>query len=129
MKIVDAAKIIDIARIISLTVMLAYMVLLFIRFLNSYLSACVLYLTVRRQTIFNCPYARKRVVNRIAHDRKFALFQRYGEKEAYQDMIYNATCLIHHKNGHQIRQPFWSCHHLINGRVSIRKYGALLLST
>lgn len=93
MKIVDAAKIIDIARIISLTVMLAYMVLLFIRFINSYLSACVLYLTVHRQAVFNRPYARKRVVNRVAHDRKFALFQRYGEKDAYQDMIYNAAVL------------------------------------
>lgn len=83
MKILDAAKITDIARIISLTVMLAYMVLLFIRFINSYLSACVLYFTVHRQAVFNRPYARKRVVNRVAHDRKFALFQRYGEQEAY----------------------------------------------
>ncbi|MBT2560085.1 hypothetical protein J7E50_02470 [Pedobacter sp. ISL-68] len=78
MKIVDAAKITDIARIISLAVMLAYLALLFIRFMSSYLPNRIWYTTISMRTGFNCPYARKRTRNRIAHDRKFALFQRYG---------------------------------------------------
>ncbi|CAM4253175.1 hypothetical protein SAMN06265348_10816 [Pedobacter westerhofensis] len=75
MKIVDAAKIIDIARIISLAAMLAYMAALFIRFMLCYLSAFVHYLIVHLETIFNCPYARKRVVNRIVHDHNNSIFR------------------------------------------------------
>jgi len=70
MKILDAAKVIDIARIISLAVMLAYMAVLFIRFMRLYLSGRIWYINISIQTIFNCPYARKRVVNRIVHDHK-----------------------------------------------------------
>ncbi|MBE9597853.1 hypothetical protein [Pedobacter sp. MC2016-24] len=72
MKIVDAAKMIDIARIISLMAMLAYMVLLFIRFMNFYLSGRW-YINISIQTIFKCPYARKRVANRVIHDHKNAV--------------------------------------------------------
>lgn len=70
MKIVDAAKIMDIARLISLTAMLAYMAVLFIRFMRFYLSGQIWYINISIQTILNCPYARKRVVNRIVHDHK-----------------------------------------------------------
>ena len=82
MKIVDAAKIMDIARIVSFAVMLACMALLFIRFMNFYLSACVHYLIVQRGAIFDCPYARKRVVNRIVHDHKNSVFTENPDSRA-----------------------------------------------
>ena len=73
MKIVDAAKIVDIARITSLAVMLAYMAVLLIRFMSFYLSGRIWYINISIQTIFNCPYARKKVVNRVIHDCKNAV--------------------------------------------------------
>ena len=73
MKIVDAAKLTDITRIISLTVMLAYMALLFIRFIKIYLSI-VLISVISVSTIFYYYNARKRVVNRVVHDCKNATF-------------------------------------------------------
>ncbi len=75
MKIVDAAKLTDITRIIFLTVMLAYMALLFIRFIKVYLSV-VMASVISLSTIFYCYNVRKRVVNRIVHDRKSAVFPR-----------------------------------------------------
>ncbi|MBC8988178.1 hypothetical protein H9X96_20685 [Pedobacter sp. N36a] len=82
MKIVDAAKIMDIARIISLTVILAYMALLFIRFMSFYLSGRMWSINISIQTIFNCPYARKRVVNRIVHDCKNAVHRTIPDSRA-----------------------------------------------
>lgn len=74
MKIVDTAKITDMARIISFVTMLAYAALLFIRFISGYLSCCVEYIFIHLETIFNCAYARKRVINKVVHDRKYTVF-------------------------------------------------------
>lgn len=73
MKIVDAAKITDIARIVSFAVTLAYMAVLFIRFMNFYLSGKIWYINISIQAIFNCRYARKRIQNRVIHDCKHAV--------------------------------------------------------
>lgn len=75
MKMLDAAKLTDIAKVISLTVMLAYMALLFIRFIKVYLSVGSMFI-ISLSTIFYGCNARKRVFNRIVHDRKSALFPR-----------------------------------------------------
>lgn len=75
MKIVDAVKIQDIPRIISLSVMLAYMAVLFIRFIKVYLSVVIVYV-LSLTTVLYCYRVRKRVVNRIVHDRKSAVFPR-----------------------------------------------------
>jgi hypothetical protein len=82
MKIVDAAKIMDIARMISLAVMLAYMAMLFIRFMSFYLSGRIWYINISIQTIFNCPYARKRVVNRVVHNCKHAVHRTNPDSRA-----------------------------------------------
>ena len=74
MKILDAAKLTDITRIVSLSVMLAYTVLLFIRFIKAYLSVAIGFMTIFLRTVFGCPYARKRVTNRVVHDFKDAIF-------------------------------------------------------
>lgn len=82
MKIVDAARITDIARIISLTLMLAYMALLFIRFMVFYLSGLIWYTNISGWTVFNCPYARKRNSNRIVHDHKNSVFRKNPDSRA-----------------------------------------------
>ncbi|RYD98762.1 MAG: hypothetical protein EOP54_06580 [Sphingobacteriales bacterium] len=81
MKIVDAAKLTDITRIIFLTVMLAYMALLFIRFIKVYLSV-VMMSVISFSAIFYCYNARKRVVNRIVHDCKNAVHRTNPDSRA-----------------------------------------------
>jgi len=79
MKTFDAAKIRDIAGKLSQWAMLAVMVALCIRFVRAYMAASVWYYTITVQPLFNYAYARKRVVNRIVHRRKFALFPGYAQ--------------------------------------------------
>lgn len=74
MKTLDAAKIMDIAEKLISMLMLAYAALLFIRFIRSYMGVCIYYFTIYIQPLFKCAYARKRVVHRVAHQCKDALF-------------------------------------------------------
>jgi hypothetical protein len=74
MKMLSAAELIDIAGILSLIAMLAYMAVLVLRFIRKYIKVKEQHYAVYDQPGFNCPYARKRVVNSIVHNRKHAVF-------------------------------------------------------
>lgn len=74
MKMLDAAKIRDIAGKLSQWAMLAAMVTLCIRSIRAYMAAVVRLYTPSAPPVLTCTYARKRVVNRVIHHRKFAVF-------------------------------------------------------
>jgi hypothetical protein len=74
MKMFDAAKFRNIAEELTSKAMMAAMVTLSIRFFMVYMAASLWFYTISVMPFFNCIYARKRIVNRIAHRRKFALF-------------------------------------------------------
>jgi hypothetical protein len=74
MKVLDAAKLTDITKMLSLSVMLTYTVWLFIHFIKTYLSVVIGFKTIFLQIVIGCPNARKRVVNRVVHDFKDAIF-------------------------------------------------------
>lgn len=74
MKTLDAVKTMNIARTLIPVAMLAAIAILTIRFIRMYMVACIDYFTIYIQPLFKCAYARKRVLNRIAHDCKNAVF-------------------------------------------------------
>ena len=74
MKPFDAVKIRDIAGKLSQWAMLTAMVTLCIRFFRAYMAASLGFYILTVKQPFICAYAQKRIVNRIAHLRKFALF-------------------------------------------------------
>ncbi|EHQ25094.1 hypothetical protein [Mucilaginibacter paludis] len=82
MKNVDAAKIKDMAAAIAAKTMLAAMVVLCIRFIRAYMAASVWCQTISVKPLLTCTYARKRVVNRVTRDRKFALFTKNPNSRA-----------------------------------------------
>ena len=55
------------------------MATLCIRFFKAYMTASVRFYMMTEMTSFSCTYARKRIVNRIVHHRKFALFPGYAK--------------------------------------------------
>jgi len=80
MKTIDTAKIKDIAEIFTSKAMLAAMATLCIGFFTAYMSAALWFYTILVTTaFFTCTHAHKRIVNRIIHRRKFALFPGYAE--------------------------------------------------
>jgi hypothetical protein len=74
MKTLDAVKIMDIAGTLIPLAMLAAIAILAIRFIRTYMGICIDCFTIYMQPFFMCAYARKRVVNRIIHDCKNAVF-------------------------------------------------------
>jgi hypothetical protein len=92
MKMLSAAELIDIAGILSLIAMLAYMAVLVLRFIRKYMEVNERHSAVYDQPGFNCPYARKRVVNPIVHNRKHAVFavNPDGRCRAIREMKTNA---------------------------------------
>lgn len=74
MKTLDTAKLINIAQLIFLTVMLAYLAMLFIRFIIGCIMLRIWFCASYLWSVFNDCYAWKRVGHRVIHDRKFALF-------------------------------------------------------
>lgn len=52
----------------------AFMVVLTIRFVEVYIKIRVCFYVVSVELLPVCTYALKRITNKIAHDRKFALF-------------------------------------------------------
>lgn len=74
MKTFNAAKIRDIAGNLSRWAILTAMVTLCARFFRSYMAASLRFYILTVKPPFICAYAQKRIVNRIAHLRKFALF-------------------------------------------------------
>jgi|GEM_PF-1946937 len=86
MNTLDTAEWMDIAGIVILIAILAYMAVLIVLFIRRYKRK----VSEREadafiQADFNCPYARKRVMNRIIHNRKHALFA--GNPEAMQGYL------------------------------------------
>jgi len=82
MKILNAAKIKEIAVELTSRVMLAAMARLCIRFFMTYLAPSAKFYTMTATISFSCTYARKRIVNRINHERKFALFTKNPNSRA-----------------------------------------------
>ncbi|SFS60751.1 hypothetical protein SAMN04487890_102241 [Mucilaginibacter polytrichastri] len=80
MKTLDAATIKDMAEAIAIKTMLAAMATLCIRFTRAYMATLVWFSTIIIAPLFTCAYARKRIVNRTNHERKFALFTCCGEQ-------------------------------------------------
>jgi hypothetical protein len=78
MKTFGTAKIKDIAEEFISMAMLAVMATLCIRFFIAYMAASVWFYILTAKPFFTCTYARKRIVNRITHHRKFALFPGYA---------------------------------------------------
>jgi hypothetical protein len=74
MKTLEAVKIMDIARTLIPFAMLAAIAILAIRFIRTYMEVCIDEFTIYIQPIFKCAYARKRVIGRIDHERKDAVF-------------------------------------------------------
>jgi len=79
MKTLDAERIRDIAEEFTSKAMLAAMATLCIRFFMACMTASVRFYTMTEMTSFSCIYAQKRIVNRIVHHRKFALFPGYAK--------------------------------------------------
>jgi hypothetical protein len=70
----DAASIRNIEEGLHSKVMLAVTALLCIRFIMAYLAVSFVLYMIKRPLPFNCAYAQKRMITRIIHYRKFALF-------------------------------------------------------
>jgi hypothetical protein len=81
MKTFDTKKIKDIAKGFRSQAMLAAIATLCICFFLAYMSAVLWFNTIFVITaFFTCTHAHKRIVNRIIHHRKFALFPGYAEQ-------------------------------------------------
>ena len=78
----DAATIRDMAEAIASHTVFAAMAMLCIHFITAYMAASVWFQTISIMSFFTCTYPRKRVVNRIIHDRKFALFTKNPNSRA-----------------------------------------------
>ena len=74
MKPFDAATITDMAEAFASKTMLAVMAMLCIRFIRAYMAASVWFYTLSVAPFFICACARKRIVNRVTHQCKFAVF-------------------------------------------------------
>lgn len=74
MKKLNAAKIREMLERYISKLMLAFMVMLTIRFAEVYIKMRVCFYVVSVEFLSICTYALKRITNKIAHDRKFALF-------------------------------------------------------
>jgi hypothetical protein len=74
MKTFDTARIKDIAEEFTSKAILAALSTLCIRFFMAYMTASVWFYILTANAFFTCIYARKRIVKRIAHHRKFAVF-------------------------------------------------------
>jgi len=84
----DAERIRDIAEEFTSKAMLAAMATLCIRFFMAYMEASVRFYSMTAMTFFTCIYARKRIVNRITHHRKFALFTGYAKHNCSHENPY-----------------------------------------
>jgi hypothetical protein len=82
MKTLDVATIRDMAEAIASRAILAAMAMLCIRFIMAYMAASVWFQTISTVPLFTCIYARKRIVNRIIHHRKYALFTKNPNSRA-----------------------------------------------
>ncbi|EHQ26573.1 hypothetical protein [Mucilaginibacter paludis] len=82
MKKFDAAKFKDMAEEIASKTMLGAMAMLCILFIRGYMAALMYLNTIMVMPLFTCAYARKRIVNRITHQRKFALFTKNPNSRA-----------------------------------------------
>ncbi len=81
MNMIDTARNNDIAERFSSKAMLAAMATLCICFFLAHMSAALWFYTILVITaFFTITYAQKRIVNRIIHHRKFALFPGYAEQ-------------------------------------------------
>ena len=99
MKTFDTVKIKDIAEGFSSKAMLAAMATLCICFFLAYMSAALWFYTILVITaFFTCTHAHKRIVNRIIHHRKFALFPGYAEQCCQREV---QTC----SRGEFLRMP------------------------
>jgi hypothetical protein len=74
METFGAAKITNIARKLFLLSMLAALASLISRFNRFYKSTVEWHLSLLFGSFYNCIYHPKRIINRIVHHRKFALF-------------------------------------------------------
>lgn len=74
MKVFDVTKLRDMAEAVASQIMLTVMATLCIRFIIAYMAATARFYALPATPILLLTYARKRVINRIAHLRKFALF-------------------------------------------------------
>jgi hypothetical protein len=99
MKTFNTAKIGDIAERFSSKAMLTAMATLCICFFLAYMSAALWFYTILVITaFFTCTHAHKRIVNRIIHHRKFALFPGYAEQCCQREV---QTC----SRGEFLRMP------------------------
>ena len=82
MKTLDAAKTRNMAEVLASKIMLAVMASLCIRFICAYLIASVWFQIIPVASILTFTCARKRIINRNIHDRKFALFTKNPNSRA-----------------------------------------------
>ena len=74
MKTADVVKIRNITVGVSLWAILATATNLIVQFVLISLKACLQHSMLNMQFLFSRAYSRKRVINQIIHDRKFAVF-------------------------------------------------------
>lgn len=74
MKTLDTAKLTDIVQLISLAVMLAYLAVLFIRFIIGCIMLRIWFCTSYLRGVFYDCFARRWAGNRVVHNRKYAVF-------------------------------------------------------
>lgn len=99
MKTFNTAKIGDIAERFSSKAMLTALATLCIYFFLAYMSAALWFYTILVIAAFvTCTHAPKRIVNRIIHHRKFALFPGYAEQCCQREV---QTC----SRGEFLRMP------------------------
>ena len=72
MKTLVAVNIVDIARTLLLLALLAAIGILFIRFIRRYMGKCIEYFNIYIQPFFMCENNRKKIVNKVIHDRRNA---------------------------------------------------------
>jgi len=81
MKTFETTRLRDIAEDLTSRAMLAAMATLCIRFFTAYMAASVwIYMIALTTIFFTHSNAQKRIVNRIIHQRKFALFPGYAKQ-------------------------------------------------
>lgn len=98
MKTFDTVKIKDIAEIFTSKAMLTAMATLCIGSFLAYMSAALWYTILVITAFVTCTHAHKRIVNRIIHHRKFALFPGYAEQCCQREV---QTC----SRGEFLRMP------------------------
>lgn len=84
MKTLNASKIRNTVEALTSKAILVIRTLLCIRFVTPKMSASFHIYFIKMLNLFNCAHARKRLLTRVVHHRKFALFTPGNEQGSFK---------------------------------------------